>query len=103
MEREYFDAKFEGLEKSTTAELKGLKDLVMYYQQTTTNYIGSVNSGVKEVRKDLTKVTDELRHHKESIDPHGRRATDKYSQSIVSWLGLAVASILAIVEIGRHM
>ena len=80
MEREYFDAKFDGL-----------KELMQYQQANTTAHILAVSKNVKD-------VDAALRAHAESIDPHGRRATDRLAQNVVAWLGLAVASVLAALE-----
>lgn len=83
MEREYFDARFDGL-----------KELIQYQQASTNAHIQAVSKNVKEVAADL-------RAHQESIDPHGRRATDRLAQNVVAWAGLAVASILAALEFRR--
>lgn len=80
MEREYFDARFDGL-----------KELIQYQQANTSAHIQAVSKNVKD-------VADDLRAHQDSIDPHGRRATDRLASSVISWLGLAIASVLAALE-----
>lgn len=84
MEREYFEAKFEGL-----------KDLMLYQHANTSEHIQAVSKNVREVAADL-------RAHQESIDPHGRRATDKFSANAIAWLSLALASLVAAFEIRKH-
>lgn len=84
MEREYFDAKFDGL-----------KELMQYQQASITAHIQAVSKNVKDVAADL-------REHQDSIDPHGRRATDKFSANAIAWLSLALASILAAFELKKH-
>ena len=83
MEREYFDAKFDGL-----------KELMQYQQDSTTAHIVSVSRNVKD-------LAAELKGHQESIDPHGRRATDRYAQNAIAWLSLAIASIVAAWEVRK--
>lgn len=84
VDRDYLDARFDGL-----------KELMQYQQANTTAYIQAVSNNVKGVAADL-------RAHQESIDPHGRRATDRLAQNAVAWLGLVVASIVAAFEFRKN-
>jgi hypothetical protein len=85
--KDYFDAKFEGLEKLVAEQGKNL-----------TGYVGGVNSNVKELRA-------ELQAHKESSDAHGLGASNRQGGSIALWLSLAisvVAAVAAFVPLLRH-
>lgn len=104
MEREYFDAKFEGL-----------KELMVSQQNNLHDHIIAVSTNVKRVESDLNahkvccppsvaaaRLKDDLDEHVDSIDAHGRKATDKFSASAIAWLSLALASLAAIFEFKRH-
>ena len=83
MEREYFDARFDGLKELLTAQ-----------QQNTNSHISAVSANVQKVREDL-------QDHKESCEAHGRKAADGALSSIVAWGGLVVATALGIFEITK--
>lgn len=74
MEKEYFDARFDGLEKLMESKDQNIKE-----------YVGAVS-------KNLTALRNELGDHKESSDAHGVGAT----KSVVPWLALFVAFLAAI-------
>lgn len=80
MEKDYFDARFDGLEKLMAAQDKNL-----------TGYIGGVNASVKEVRQDLQE-------HKESADAHGAAASNRSGGHVLGWLSLVV-SIVAVIAV----
>jgi len=84
MDERYFDAKFDGL-----------KELIQCQQANTTAHIVAVSQNVKD-------VDAALRAHAESIDPHGRRATNRLVQNVIAWLGLVLASIVAVFELREH-
>lgn len=84
MERDYFDAKFDGL-----------KELMVSQQASLNAHIGAVSSNVKRLESDLTE-------HRESVEAHGRRATDRFSSNIIAWAGLIVAAVVGAVEFKRH-
>lgn len=80
MDREYFDAKFEGMEKLMTAQEKNL-----------TSYIGAVSANVK-------RMETELDEHKESPNAHGLGSSGKTASIIASWMGLLVAAAVGVFE-----
>lgn len=84
MEREYFDAKFDGL-----------KELMVSQQANLNAHIGAVSSNVKRLESDLTE-------HRESVDAHGRKATDRFSSNIVAWAGLIVSAVVGAIEMKKH-
>lgn len=63
-DREYLDARFDGLEKLMLSETKNLKE-----------YIGAVSANSKEFRHEceesVSAVEKELREHRESPEAHG--------------------------------
>lgn len=83
IEKDYLDAKFDGLEKLMALSESNLK-----------NYISAVSSNVKSVSKDLAE-------HKEKVDAHGlgegRRATD----SIAKWGSLVLAAVALLLGIKK--
>lgn len=81
MDKEYFDARFDGLEK-----------LMDVYKANTDSHINAVSSNVKRVESALAE-------HKESTGAHGIEAAGKNSSSIVSWMGLGLATVLGMMEI----
>ena len=104
MEREYFDAKFEGLKALMESQQKNLHD-----------HIVAVSVNLKRVENDMNthkafcppsaavaKVRDDLDEHLGSLDAHGRNATDKFAANIVAWVSLIIAVVVAINEIRRH-
>ena len=84
--REYFDARFDGLEKLMEVQNRNLTD-----------HIGAVSKNVKG-------VSDELSSHKESSAAHGLDAGHKSLSAAVSWLGFALAAVLGAFKIfeGGH-
>ncbi len=80
MERDYLDARFDGLEKLLVVQESNLK-----------SYIGAVSNNVKDVRL-------ELQAHKESSDAHGLASSRNSSSIIASWLGLGVAVVVGLAE-----
>ena len=80
MEKEYFDAKFDGL-----------KELLASQQTNTTAHILAVGQNVKEVRADLQA-------HKDSTDAHGRKAGERATAEIVSWLGIFAAVSVGFID-----
>ncbi len=78
VEKDYFDAKFEGLEK-----------LVLSQEKNLTGYIGGVSANVKEIRSDL-------QDHKESVDAHGLGAATRQGGNVVAWTGLIVAILTCV-------
>lgn len=84
MEKDYFDAKFEGIEKLMAAQDNNLK-----------NYVGAVSSSVRDLRADLQS-------HKESNDAHGQGAREKHGSSIVAWLGFASGVVAIGVALWKH-
>lgn len=80
MEREYFDAKFEGLEKLMAAQQSNLS-----------SHIVAVSTNVTILRADLQT-------HKESTEAHGIASSRNSSSIIASWLGLFVAAIVGLAE-----
>ena len=80
MDREYFDAKFDGLEKLVAAQ-----------DRTLNNYILAVSTNVKEVRRDLAE-------HEKSLAAHGIEAGEKNSARIVSWIALGLSVLLGAVD-----
>lgn len=84
MERDYFDAKFDGIEKLMASQESNLK-----------GYIGAVSSNVKRLEGDLSA-------HKESTDAHGLKPLRDNASTIASWLGLMVAAGVAVVEFVRR-
>lgn len=78
MEKDYFDAKFDGLEKMMASQEKNL-----------TGYIGAVSANVKEVRADLQT-------HKESTDAHGAGAASRQGGNVIQWIGLLISVIAAV-------
>lgn len=79
-ERNYFDARFDGIEKLMISQDSNMKE-----------YVGAVSAKV-------SKVADDLSDHKESIEAHGLGSARNSSSIIASWLGLFVAAGLGIVE-----
>lgn len=79
--REYFDAKFDGLEKLMVSQNTNL-----------TQHIGAVSRNVKDVANDLAD-------HKESSSAHGLESSNKAHHSIIGWLGLLLAGGLGIKEL----
>lgn len=85
-ERDYLDARFDGLEKLVTAKFENLNE-----------YVGAVSRNVKEVRA-------ELQEHKESADAHGLGSSRNNASSIVGWLALGLSAVMGAVEFmrGKH-
>ncbi len=83
MEKDYFDAKFEGIEKLIAAQDKNL-----------TAYIGAVSSGVKDVRA-------ELQAHKESPDAHGAGIVARGKSEWASAVAIVVAVGTLVVDLWR--
>ncbi len=83
-DRSYFDARFDGLEK-----------LMQSNQDNTKEHIIAVSSNVKRLESDFSE-------HRENTEAHGAKASSGAISSIVAWLGLAVASILVLLEIRKH-
>lgn len=83
MEKEYLDARFDGIEKLMDAQNKNLN-----------GYIAAVSSNIRDVRKDL-------KDHVESDEAHGVKSSRNTISTAASWLGLAVATILGAVELLR--
>ena len=79
MKREYFDAKFDGLEKLMASQQENLE-----------KYIGAVSTNVK-------RVEDDLSTHKESPEAHGMGAFSRSAAGIVAWTGLALSVALLLV------
>ena len=83
-DKPYFDARFDGLEKLMTAQMDNMGD-----------HIKAVSANGKLLEADLNV-------HKESTEAHGRKAADGAVQAIVAWIGLGLAAIIGIWEIGKH-
>lgn len=81
VDKDYFDAKFEGIEKIMTVQEANLK-----------GYIGAVSTNVKRVEMDLAA-------HKESSSAHGLESARHSASAIVSWLGFLTAGALGVVEL----
>ena len=54
-------------------------------------YIMAVSANVSDVRKDLSS-------HKESVDAHGVKASNRASAEIVAWLGIVAACAVGIID-----
>lgn len=104
MERDYFDARFDGLEKLMTSQQANLRE-----------YIVSVSTNVHRLEGDLhahkatcppsiavARVDAELEEHMENIDAHGRKATDKFAGNLIAWIALAIAAIGALLDFRKH-
>ena len=83
MEREYFDAKFEGIEKLMTA-----------HKENTDDHINAVSSNVKAVAKDLSE-------HKEKTDAHGTGEGRRVLDTVVKWGSLAIAALALVLGIKK--
>ena len=81
MNREYFDARFDGLEK-----------LIDVHKLNTDSHISAVSANVKRVESSLDE-------HKESSSAHGSGASGKSISAVVSWLGLGLAAVLGMFKI----
>lgn len=75
-DRDYLDARFNGLEKLIEVQNKNLTD-----------HISAVSRNVKS-------LDDDLSNHKESSTAHGIEAVHKSASAIVSWLGFGIAAVL---------
>ncbi len=84
MERQYFDAKFEGLEK-----------LMRSQQDNLTNHINAVSSNVK-------RVEGSLNEHRESTSAHGIEASNRAFDRITKWGGFAIGIIALLISVWRH-
>lgn len=84
MEREYFDARFDGLEK-----------IMAVQQQNMTNHITAVSGNVK-------RVEDSLNEHKESTEAHGLGEGRRWSDSLAKWGSVFLAAVAIILGIRKH-
>lgn len=86
MEKDYFDAKFDGIEKLMASQESNLKD-----------YIGAVSANVSKVR-------DDLQVHKESSEAHGAGAARSNASSIAGWLAIGISVVVGLVDFlrGKH-
>lgn len=82
--KDYFDAKFEGVEKLIRSE-----------KENTLGYIEAVSSNVRDVRKDLQA-------HKESSDAHGAGLIARGKGEWVSFVALLTAAGTLAVEIFKN-
>ncbi len=82
--RDYFDARFDGLEKLMNAQSGNLR-----------GHIVSVSEKLKGVEHDLAE-------HKESVQAHGLESSRNSASIIASWLGLAVAAGVGLMEFVRR-
>lgn len=80
MERKYFDARFDGLEK-----------LMREQQRNMENHISAVSANVKA-------LSSEFSAHKESIEAHGHGASDRSYAGIIAWASLSLSALLAALE-----
>lgn len=84
MERSYFDAKFEGLEK-----------MMMAQQANLTNHVDAVSRNVKRVEADLTA-------HRESTDVHGAAAGRRSTDALLKYAGLFLSAIAIAIGLRKH-
>lgn len=79
------------------------------------DYIVAVSTNVKRVDTDLnahkfccpasvvaSRAETDLKIHVDSLDAHGRKATDKFSSTAIAWLAVALATVSAYFEFKRH-
>lgn len=81
MEKDYFDAKFDGLEKLMASH----KD--------------NMDSHIKAVSGKADKIRLALDEHKESSDAHGLKSAGRNSSMVASWLGLAIAAAVGVMKV----
>lgn len=104
MEREYFDARFDGL-----------KDLLVSQQKNLHDHIVAVSTNVHRLESDMNahkascpasvrvrEIGDDLEAHADSLDAHGRRATDKLTGNIIAWVALAIAALVALLDLRKN-
>lgn len=84
MEKEYFDAKFEGLEKLMRSD-----------KENTLAYIGAVS-------KNAGKAIDGLAAHEKDQSAHGADAADRKNGGIVAWLALLAAVAAVAMPLLKH-
>lgn len=84
LDRDYLDARFDGLSKLLETQESNLK-----------GYISAVSENVKTVRKDL-------QDHKDTTEAHGLGAREKNGSAIVAWGGLATAIAACAVALWKH-
>lgn len=81
MDKEYFDAKFEGLEKLMRSDKENMLA-----------YVGAVS-------KNAAKAVDGLAAHEKDQSAHGADAADRKGGGIVQWLGLLLATLAAVAAV----
>lgn len=84
MEKDYFEARFDGIEKLMTVQEANLK-----------GYIGAVSKNVSEVRADLTE-------HKENTDAHGAGEGRHLTDSLAKWGSVVLAAIAIVLGIRKN-
>lgn len=78
MDKGYFDAKFEGLEKLMRSEKE------------------NTDSHINAVSKNAVKALDALVAHEQDPSAHGAEVSARSGANIVQWLGLLIATLAAI-------
>ncbi len=84
MEREYLDAKFDGLEK-----------LMIHQNNNLSQHIQAVSSNVKRVESDLAL-------HKESGLAHGLGEGRRFTDSLAKWGSVVLAGVAIALGIRKH-
>lgn len=84
MDKDYLDARFDGLEKLVTVQYKNLNE-----------YVGAVSENVRELRVDLNE-------HKDSQGAHGLEVGRRTSKDFVAWGGLVIAAGAFALTLWKH-
>jgi len=84
MERQYFDAKFEGLEK-----------LMVHQNNNLSQHIQAVSGNVKRLESDLSD-------HKEKTDVHGLGENRRFTDSLAKWGSVILAGVAIALGVRKH-
>lgn len=83
MEQNYFDAKFEGIEKLMVS------------------HVDNINAHIGAVSKNVKNVADDLDKHKEKTDVHGLGEGRRLTDSLAKWGAVALSAVAIILGIRK--
>ena|ERR1035437_7104475 len=110
--RDYFDAKFEGLEKLMDAQSGNLRGHIIAVSDKAkltessliTHALDNGAHGLEAVSNKVNAVDVELATHEKDSDAHGLGVTRKADQKHISLLGLLIAAATLLgVFLGKHL
>lgn len=93
--RDYLDAKFDGIEKLLTVQGTNFKDLLAIQEGNLKGYIGAVSANVNKVREDLQS-------HKDNQDAHGAAFGRRTSDKIATWGTVLIAAGALALSLWKH-